>query len=386
MTVLHTVASLHPDTGGPARTVGDLCTALAEAGVTVDVVSRRSEEAPALAPEHPEVTTAFSPGGTGVRGMWAFRQALARQLETNHPDVVHDHGVWLPTNLISAVVAARQGIPLVVTTRGMLEPWAVSHQAWKKRLAWYGYQRWILQHASLLHATAPMEADHLRDVGLTAPIAVIPNGVQVPDAWKQESTTGDTRQALFLSRIHRKKGLIPLIDAWAGVRPDKWRLVIAGPSEDDHQREVEARVEAQGLEESVTFPGPISEEDKWALYRQSDLFVLPSYSENFGVVVAEALASGVPVLTTTGTPWSVLEDEECGWWVEPEREALLEALSDAVSRSAEERLAMGRRGRALVKERYTWNAVARQMKEAYDWLLGTGACPDFIYNPDDWPR
>jgi glycosyltransferase involved in cell wall biosynthesis len=376
--VVHTVASLHPDTGGPARTVSATCEHLAAQGTNVEIVTRRQGGEAALAPDHPNVTTTFSTADGGLRGHWDFRRVLSSRLEASGAALVHDHGVWLPTNLLSAVEAWRHGCPLVVTTRGMLEPWALRHQKWKKRLAWGAYQRGVLRQAALLHATAPMEAKQLRRLGLTAPIAVIPNGVPLPDRWRQAPTTDGPRQALFLSRIHPKKGLPSLVDAWARVRPDGWRLVIAGPSEDGHRAEVEARVQEHGLGDVVSFPGPVADDDKWALYRESDLFVLPTHSENFGVVVAEALASGVPALTTTGAPWSVLEEEDCGWWVEPEGASLEAALADAVGRPDDERLAMGRRGRALVEARFSWSSVATKMKAAYRWVLGDGPRPDFI--------
>jgi len=128
----------------------------------------------------------------------------------------------------------------------------------------------------------------------------------------------------------------------------------------------------------VSFPGPVRGEEKWTLYRESDLFVLPTHSENFGIVVAEALASGVPALTTTGAPWSVLEDENCGWWVAPDEEAVDAALADATSRSESERLAMGRRGRALVEERFSWNPVADAFRRVYAWILGDAPRPDCV--------
>jgi glycosyltransferase involved in cell wall biosynthesis len=122
----------------------------------------------------------------------------------------------------------------------------------------------------------------------------------------------------------------------------------------------------------------VADEDKWALYRESDLFILPTHSENFGVVVAEALASGIPALTTTGAPWSVLEEHGCGWWVEPEVEALSQALREATESSDEKRLAMGQRGRQLVEKRFSWEGVTRQLRRAYQWVREGGARPDFI--------
>ncbi|MCS3668082.1 glycosyltransferase involved in cell wall biosynthesis [Salinibacter ruber] len=379
MTVLFTVASLDPADGGVPECVQSTCSHLAGCGVNVEIVTGRSHpEASVLKPSHDNVNTTYATARSKTARLWTFWRTLSARIDRVQPDIIHDNGLWLPTNILSALAARRAGIPHVVTSHGMLEPWAVQHRGWKKKAAWYGYQRAILERADVLHATAPMEAQNLRDLGLWGPIAVIPNGVPLPDTWKQEPSSGERRQALFLSRIHPKKGLPNLIEAWSQVQPDGWDLIIAGPDENDHRWEVVAAVKEHGLGDVVSFPGPVRGEDKWALYRESDLFVLPTHSENFGVVVAEALASGIPALTTTGAPWSILEEEDCGWWVETTVEALETALSDAASRSDSERLAMGQRGRALVEEQFSWEHVAAELRAVYEWILGDVPRPDCV--------
>jgi glycosyltransferase involved in cell wall biosynthesis len=185
---------------------------------------------------------------------------------------------------------------------------------------------------------------------------------------------------LFLSRIHPVKGLPMLIDAWSQVDPDGWRLVIAGPDEEGHRAEVESKVRERALADVVDFVGPVSNDEKWTLYRNSDLFVLPTYSENFGIVVAEALASGCPVLTTTGAPWQMLEEHGCGWWVEPTAEQVASALREAVERSNHDRSAMGKRGRELVKRRFSWSSIAERLVQTYRWVTSgkRGATPDWV--------
>ena len=242
-----------------------------------------------------------------------------------------------------------------------------------------GAQPPSLEEKAGLHATADAEAEHLRTLGLRAPIAVVPNGVTIPETGKQSAGSPDrTRQALFLSRIHPKKGLLNLVDAWAEIDPENWTLVIAGPSENNHRAEVEARVREKELEDVVSFPGAIPDDEKWDWYRDSDLFVLPTFSENFGVVVAEALASGIPAITTTGAPWRPLETENCGWWIDTGVAPLANALRDAVNRTDDERLAMGGRGRRLVEDRFSWDRVAADLAAAYRWVLGRGPQPDCI--------
>jgi glycosyltransferase involved in cell wall biosynthesis len=379
MTVLFTVAGLNPSDGGVPECVQSTCSHLASCGVNVEIVTGRPHpEATVLEPAHEDVNTTYATARSKARRLWAFWQTLSARIEHVQPDVIHDNGLWLPTNLLSALAAHRSGIPHMITPHGMLEPWAIQHRGWKKKAAWYGYQRSILKRADVIHATAPMEAQNLRDFDLSGPMAVIPNGVPLPDTWKQEPSSRRRRQALFLSRIHPVKGLPNLIEAWSRVQPDGWDLIIAGPDENNHRREVEETVQTHGLGDVVSFPGPVRGEDKWALYRESDLFVLPTHSENFGVVVAEALASGLPALTTTGAPWEILEEENCGWWTEPAVEALAAALQDAVQRSDEERLAMGRRGRGLVEERFSWEQVAQQLSGVYGWVSGQSPRPDCI--------
>jgi glycosyltransferase involved in cell wall biosynthesis len=309
------------------------------------------------------------------------------QCHTTQLTVLHDNGIWMPGNHTAAAVARKTGVPLIISPRGMLEPWALSHRAWKKRLAWLLYQRRDLLTASVLHATAEQEVASLRRLGLRQPIAMIPNGVEFPAPADVASAMASRlrpaaapqreRTALFLSRIHPKKGLINLIDAWACVRPEGWRLVIAGPDEGGHQAEVAERIRTSGVGEQVSLAGAVEGEAKAALFRNADLFVLPTFSENFGVVVAEALAYGLPVITTRGAPWADLETHNCGWWIDTGVEPLAQALRGAMALSDEQRHAMGVRGRGYVR-RYDWGGIAAQTSAVYRWVLGQGDKPDCV--------
>lgn len=383
-TVVHVLASTRADHGGTSRSVPALCEALDAEGVEVHLVT--------AVPENPKPDQEpILPGGTvhihrieegtrlqrGLRSPAGFYRRLWSVVDDAQPDVIHDHGAWLPSNVVAAWVAWRANVPLVVTPRGMATEWALSHQSEKKRIAWSLYQKHVFSRASLFHATAPTETDDLRTLGMKQPIAVIPNGVHLPNSLPDSKASGKKR-ALFLSRIHPKKGLPMLLIAWAEVRPSDWTLELVGPSEDGHREELQQQATELGLDGAVQFSGPVDDDEKWHKYAEADLFILPSHSENFGIVVAEALAAGVPALTTSGTPWQDLEMHECGWWVEPTSDAIAEALREATTIREEARSTMGQRGRQLVEDKYTWVAAGKRMKEAYRWLVGDASRPSFI--------
>lgn len=383
--VVHVVGSTRADHGGTSRSVPALCEALDAEGAEVHLVTAvPADPAPDQEP--------ILPGGDvhvhrieeqtrlqrTLRSPLGFCYRLWSVVEEVVPDVIHDHGAWLPSNVVAAWVARHANVPLVVASRGMVTEWSLSHQVRKKQAAWHLYQKHVFRQASLFHATAPAEVEGLRALGMSQPVAVVPNGVEIPDTLHNDQTTDDKR-ALFLSRIHPKKGLPMLLDAWADLRPDGWTLELVGPSENGHRAELEAQATELGLDGTVVFSGPVLDAEKWHKYAAADLFILPTHSENFGIVVAEALAAGVPVLTTTGTPWQELKAHECGWWVAPEPDAICDALATALRQSDATRTAMGRRGREFVTSTYTWRAVGRRMCQAYEWLLNDDSpCPGFV--------
>lgn len=288
-------------------------------------------------------------------------------------DLVHDHGLWRTCHLQVSWFASRFGIPRIVSPRGMLEPWAFQHKGWKKRIAWGLYQRRQLNACRLLHATSSEEGENLRSLGLTAPIQVVPNGTDLPVICDSDPREGcnhrNLRTLLFLSRIHPKKGLELLLNAWSACRPPGWRVQIAGPGDDSYIRKLEDLCRSLGIEGQVEWMGPASDSNKDLLFRSADLFVLPSYSENFGLVVAEALSYGIPVITTTGCPWAELQSERAGWWVSPNEESILRAVREATATEPEVRREMGERGRALIERKYGWETVARHMHAAYQRIL-----------------
>ncbi len=245
------------------------------------------------------------------------------------------------------------------------------------------FQRRDLVSAKLFIATADMEYESIRALGLRQSVAVIPNGVLFsPTAGLGKEAAAPLpkmreRKALFLSRVHPKKGILNLVNAWAAVAPQGWRLQIAGPDEGGHLAEVMALARKLCIDHAVEYLGELAGEAKALAYLDADLFVLPTFSENFGVVVAEALAHGLPVITTRGAPWADLEIFECGWWIDIGVDPLVGVLREAIALGDNERRAMGARGREYVR-RYDWADIARQTLDVYRWVLGQGAQPNCV--------
>jgi glycosyltransferase involved in cell wall biosynthesis len=301
-----------------------------------------------------------------------FCTTLSRGLKGSEPIVLYDVGLWLPSNHFAARAARQARVPFVVSPRGMLSPRAVKVSKWKKRLAWALYQKYDLKSANLLHATSEAEAADLRSHHLQQPIAVIPNGVELPPDFSSQSSTRDhSRALLFLSRLHPIKGLSDLVHAWARVRPKGWRVVVAGPNEGNHRAEMQRCIDSLGLHMDFKFVGAVEGDAKWKLYHEADLFVLPSYSESFGQAIAEALVCGVPVITSWATPWQVIEEKACGWWIETGIDSLAHQLSITCALPNQELKAMGNRGRQFVVEAFSWSRIANQFIHLFESLLSS---------------
>ncbi|MBN2570178.1 MAG: glycosyltransferase [Deltaproteobacteria bacterium] len=306
-------------------------------------------------------------------------------------DIIHQHSIWLAISRVTNRWRDASSKPTVVAPHGTLEAYALKRSWWKKRLALWGYEMDNLTHAACLHATSNTEATSFRNFGLKNPIAVIPNGVpgeclkRHGDAARfrsRFSIPSDKRLLLFLSRIDPKKGLPLLFKAMKQLdgELEEWLLVIAGfEYKHGYRREIEQLGKRLKISKKIIFTGPLFGQDKDDGFAASDMLVLPTHSEGFGMIVVDALAAGVPVLTTHGAPWEELISHNCGWWAEINEQGICNALQDAVNRPKQELIEMGARGRVLVEERYIWIQVTKMTIELYRWLLGCGSTPSFVF-------
>jgi len=368
---------------------------MTDAGVDVTLATLAGDSAQTVedAAAHGVRVLKFAP--TFRHTIW-YSSELHRQIErlASAHDVVHIHGIWQFPDWTAAAAARKVGAPYVITPHGSLQPARLRKSSLKKRVSSVLADRAMLYQASCLHATAPDEADAFRLYGYRGPIAMIPNGitpagqieadraVALEAAFRRDfPETQGRRLLLFLSRIEPIKGVTTLARAWAecaGQFPD-WHLVMVGPDERSHLQEVLAILRDGGVLDRTTITGPLYGDRKTAAYLASELFVLPTISENFGLVIGEALSHRLPVITTTGAPWPGIVEHGCGWWIEPSQTALASTLREALPLPRAELAARGERGSAWIARDFTWEAESRLLLETYAWLLGSGARrPDFV--------
>lgn len=304
--------------------------------------------------------------------------ALAREVRrlARSPGILHGNGIWRYTNLFPLLISGKAPARIVFSPHGMLSPWSMRYKAALKAPFWKLLQRPALARTHCFHATAPIEYDDIRRVGLRGPVAVIPLGVDIPPPGADD---GKLRRVVFMSRIDPKKGLDMLLPAWAALAEDfrDWELVIAGPLTGSYAETMQELARTLAAPR-VTFIGQVLGEEKRALLARASLFVLPTRSENFGMVVPEALAHGTPVITTTETPWADLRRRGCGWTINPDREELERALRHAMSLPPENLREMGTIGRQWMRAEFAWGRIAEKMQLTYEWLHYGGKRPDWV--------
>ncbi len=375
MRILHTVPHVCKEASGPSYSVSRLCDQLGGSGHDVSLYTIDPQRrADALRYRHETFASTPVAARLGISG--GFATALNEAAP--HADLIHNHGLWMMPNVYPGDAARASGKPLIVSPRGTFSPVALQRSWHVKQAFWWLKQRRVVEAAACLHATSEQEYRDIRAFGLLQPVAVVPNGVDIPEI-DDRPANPERHTLLFLGRIHPIKGLDMLLEAWgtlSSTHPD-WDLVIAGSDADGYQQELQELAGRNGLER-ISFAGPLYGGDKHKAYCAADLYVLPSRSENFGHTVAEALARGTPVVTTTGTPWGPVETEQCGWCVEPSVDDLTRSLDDALRKPSAELKNLGAHGRDWMQREFSWEAVADEMTAVYAWCAGAGPKPDCV--------
>jgi glycosyltransferase involved in cell wall biosynthesis len=374
MKLVHVVPHIDQEASGPSYSVPRLCQSLAACGHQVELTclaARGAIDGVAL-DVHPQWP---------ALGRFAISSSLANALrrKARVVDVVHNHSLWSMVNVAAGWVVPSSHAKLVTSPRGTLSDYALSRSRRVKALLW-PLQRRALARADMLHATSDVEFAEIRGQGFHAPVVVLPNGIDLPVLPGAGGTRQcESRTLLYLGRIHPIKGLDRLLQAWVhlSARHPQWRLLVAGRGESTHVQEITALAETLDVKR-VEFTGPLYGEAKAQAYLNSDLFVLPTHSENFGMVVAEALAHGCPAVVSRGAPWPGLQTEGCGWWVSNNVASLAQALDEAMQLPPDSLADMGLRGRVWMERDFGWPAIGQKMDAAYRWLVSGGPQPSWV--------
>lgn len=365
MNLLHVVPSLAEQHGGPSKSVQALCAALARGGHNVDLCTT-DPAAPAAGSEQVEGRLRVRTFRRNWPGRLCPSRGLRHALASTPASVVHHHSLWLRT----LHYANRSTSCLVLSPRGMMGEWAWHHRPWRKRFA-----RWFVHPGAFAavrgwHATSAEEENDIRALGFSQPVCVAPNGVDAPsDAERAESLahwrsacpeTAGRPVALFYSRFHQKKRVLELIDAWIEHAPADWLLLLAGIPQDHSPEDLEAYAHRRSAGGRIRAFNSLGRPPPYAV---ASLFVLPSHNENFGLVVAEAMAHGVPVVVTDTTPWKEVSRRNLGWcvrWDEYGR-----ALAQATAETPEQLRARGAAARSWALENFSWDKSAKLLADFY---------------------
>jgi len=378
MRVLHVIPSLAVADGGPRQVVLNVCERLAAAGVEAEIATT------ALLDELQHLTAAseevrvwmFSRSAARV---WKYSGGLAKWLRTHAADydLIHAHAAFTFSTWAARCAAERAGVPLVISPHGTLSPYSLQRKWLRKWAYWQLVERRNLRAASWLHATTPAEQEELQSLLPGQRVECVALGVGQA-AWHAPRQPGAFRRRygisehcpllLFLARLDPGKGLADvLLPALAGL--EQVQLAVVGDpagGQANYLTQVKAEIERLGLTTRVSLLGAIYGDERWAAYDDADVYVLPSYHENFGLSVVEAMARGVPCVVTPGVQCGVyVEQAEAGRVVAQDQAALRAAIAELLARPAAERYAMGCRGIQYVRQHMTWNQTAQKLVELY---------------------
>ncbi len=372
------VTHLDPRYGGLSAVVPQLSTAVASLGHVSMSLAAFCAPGELYSPaSFAELTLSEWPAG---RGAWLRDRTLSARFReiVRAADGLHIHGLWEQSTLVAGRGARKRGIPYILSAHGMLEPWALGNKRLKKLVYAAFVERANLEGASCLHALTHAEAQDYRSFGCTAPIAVIPNGVRLPNRISPETFLAQypalkgKRIVLFLGRIHFKKGLDLLLRAWKKIIlrwPDA-HLVLAGPDFEGTRARMTALIEQERLTQDVLFTGMLRDDLKWSALAAAECFVLPSFSEGLSVSVLEAMGVGLPVIVSEHCNLPEVAELEAGWVIPTAVAPLEQALEALLENTSRSNAGIGARGREFVRDHYNWSVVARQMDEIYGWVQG----------------
>jgi glycosyltransferase involved in cell wall biosynthesis len=367
------VPRIHQKASGTTTVLTRLCEVLATTGNSVELHVVKGNDAENNFPVRVYPSIPFLKNlGISPKMKGAIRELSKKEV------IIHNHSLWMMPNIYPGLVFDKNSkAKLVVSPHGTLSTWARSRSKSKKMVAWYLGQKKTLDKAHCFHATSAQEVFDIRSMGYKQPIAFIPNGIDLPN---EIFSIEKKKEILFLGRLHPVKGIEFLLDIWSNLESDfpEWELKIVGPPyKDGYLESLHNLVNQLGCKQ-VKFCSPVYNQEKYKTYAQAAIYILPTYSENFGVTVGEALINKTPVIVSEGGPWEKVEEKKCGWWVKRDKQSFERTIRSALNTSMEELNQMGELGSSWIHEDFDWRRIGAQYIQLYNWLLNKDEKPAFV--------
>jgi poly(glycerol-phosphate) alpha-glucosyltransferase len=382
MKIATLIADTNPSAGGLYHSVRGLSSACASQGHDVQVFAMGEALEESRRHWQPLKLHDFR---TVPPHVYGIAPGMIQAIKDFAPDIIHTHGIWTFNSLAASLVAKKIHAPIVVSPRGMLHAHALKVSRYKKKVMGGLFENRFLRSCDCVHALNEVEAQNIRNYGLNQPISVVPNGVSLPDISACRLPQLETRDVVFVGRIHPIKNIGNLIRAWARfidseiVDIHRYRLTIAGWQDGNYLEEYQQLARSLGCSDRISWPGPVHEDVKSALLKSAYAFVLPSLSEGHPMSVIEAWSYGVPVLMTPECNIPQGYEVNAAIRIETDVEGILEGLVDLANTDAQALAEMGGVGRELVSREFEWSKLARQMLLTYEWLLEGGSSPECLF-------
>ena len=400
MKVLHAIASISPIHGGPTQAALSMVRALRVEGIDAEVVTTNDDAEKLLdvplnrRVEYEQVPVWFLKRFPWRMKEYLFSPALTGWLRQHiqHYELIHTHYLFSYASTCAAALACYHRIPYIASTMGQLAPWALAQSRRKKQVYSWVIERRRLNQATAIHCTAAAEAQDVVNFGIQSPTFTLPLGVDIPVVWpnagallrQQYDIAAETPVVLFLSRLHYKKQPDLLLRVLAQLQSEAvdFHLILAGAGDRAYEESLKQLIGTLNLTDRVSMPGFVSGKEKDLLLQGADLFVLPSFSENFGIAVAEALAAGLPAIVTLDVQIAPeIAAAQAGWVIEGDAATLKQAIAKLLA-TPEWRYQLGENGRLLARQRYGWPAIAHRLAAIYQTIAKTGTLPpEMGYRP-----
>lgn len=375
MKILYTIPGLGVNRGGVGQCVFYTVKGLRQYNIDASILTYQPDEGDCFVADE-----SFIIQMPKTESRFAYSSSFRKFLEKHPYDIYHAQAVWQYPTYITAKTAFHNNKPYIITPHGMLYPQAFQKSKLLKKIMLTLSLKKDLNNAAAVHVTCMEEMQHLRNLGVKSPVAVIPNPIYIESEYNHAFPVKDKLRVGYLGRVHPRKNIDRLIHAWAnlGKKVSGMELVIIGAGDDTYHQFLKDEVKRLNLN-NVVFTGFLTGFEKEKAVESLSYLVVPSDFENFGMIVPEALIKGIPVIASKGTPWEELNTRHCGWWIDNDENSLTTTIDTAIKIPEEERIKMGEHGKNLVKENYSIDSVAKRMIQLYEWILNDEKKPEFVF-------